>query len=56
MGAILGLDNKPIREMVCPKCGAGPERRTPSGGFGEPHLVCLCGYEFQELKCLIIAP
>lgn len=37
------------RAEACPRCGAGPEQRTPSAGFGTPHDVCrLCGYEFLE--------
>ena len=31
----------------CPRCGAGPERRVASAGFGSPHPVCgRCGWEF----------
>ena len=31
----------------CPRCGAGPERRVSSSGFGEPHPVCgRCGHEW----------
>lgn len=55
---ILGPDGKPAKAeiTVCPQCGSGPDRRTPSGGFGEVHLLCLCGYDFEkELKCQPIA-
>ncbi len=32
----------------CPRCGAGPERRVASGGFGAPHPVCgQCGHDFH---------
>ena len=49
---IIGLDGKDVREAPCPKCGASPDKREPSGGFGVPHLVCrVCAYEFKELKC-----
>ena len=31
----------------CPQCGAGPERRVASAGFGLPHPVCgKCGHEW----------
>ena len=31
----------------CPQCGAGPERRVASAGFGLPHPVCnRCGHEW----------
>lgn len=34
----------------CPRCGAGPEKRIPSAGFGRAiHDVCqTCGHEFEE--------
>lgn len=33
----------------CPTCGAGPEQRVSSSGFGQPHDVCRrCGHEFAE--------
>lgn len=47
---LVGADGKPARRReskVCPRCGAGPEKRTASAGFGEPHPVCTkCGHEF----------
>ena len=56
MNEILGPDGKtPARDIKydhCPKCGAGSENRVPSSGFGTPHLICKCGYEFEEkLRC-----
>lgn len=31
----------------CPRCGAGPEKRVASAGFGDPHPVCSrCGFEW----------
>jgi uncharacterized protein (DUF983 family) len=50
--AILGPDGQPVaRKAVskaCPNCGAGPEKRVLSGGFGEVHDVCSrCGYEWE---------
>lgn len=31
----------------CPACGAGPEKRVASAGFGVAHPVCgRCGCEF----------
>jgi hypothetical protein len=32
----------------CPRCGAGPEKRTASSGFGTPHPVCSCGFEWFD--------
>jgi len=41
------LASRPTVPKACPGCGAGPERRDLSGGFGEPHDVCVvCGHEF----------
>lgn len=35
--------------MACPRCGAGPDKRTLSAGFGQPHDVCTqCGHDFDE--------
>jgi hypothetical protein len=49
---IVGPDGNPVqsdRFASCPKCGQGPDKRFPSAGFGSPHLVCPCGYEFPNL-------
>lgn len=49
--AIVGPDGKPLRRPAddkCPKCGADPETRVASGGFGTPHPVCPCGFEFFD--------
>lgn len=36
-------------DETCPQCKAGPERRGPSAGFGQPHILCTaCGYRFPE--------
>ena len=52
---IVDPQGRPARRDVdrrCPQCGAGPERRTKSAGFGMPHDVCRqCGHEFKELTC-----
>ncbi len=40
---IVDSQGKPARAAstkTCPKCGAGPEKRIASGGFGVPHPVC----------------
>lgn len=54
MGLIVDATGRTIEDKKaepCPRCARGPEQRVPSGGFGETYLVCLCGYEFKELKC-----
>lgn len=50
---ILDPSGRPARapsSRICPRCGAGPERRVASGGFGGGvHDVCgACGYAFDE--------
>jgi len=49
---ILAPDGTPARlppDATCPKCGAGPDQRVLSAGFGTPHEVCQrCGFEFEE--------
>lgn len=50
---VLGADGKPARRTAqdsrCPQCGASPDKRVLSAGFGEPHDVCrICGHEFDE--------
>ena len=49
---ILDATGKPARAATtasCPQCGAGPDRRVASGGFGLPHPVCAsCGYEWMD--------
>lgn len=48
---ILGSNGQPARKPVavtCPRCGAGPEKRSASSGFGTPHPVCSCGHEWPE--------
>lgn len=36
-------------DKTCPGCGAGSEKRVPSGGFGARHPVCgRCGHEWTE--------
>jgi hypothetical protein len=57
---IVDPNGKPIqsdRFAPCPKCGSGSDRRVPSSGFGTPHLVCFCGYEFEgRLLCQTVTP
>ncbi len=44
---ILDASGKPMRQAKsrnCPRCGAGPEKRVGTGGFGQPkHPVCMGG-------------
>jgi len=42
---IVDAYGKPARQAskACPKCGAGPEKRIASGGYGTPHPVCAGG-------------
>ena len=36
------------RSALCPSCGAWPDQRVASAGFGDPHPVCRkCGHEFH---------
>ena len=44
-----GQPARPVPPNQCPRCGAGRDKRTLSAGFGEPHDVCVCGYEFLEV-------
>lgn len=43
---------RPARKAVdetCPRCGASPEVRVASSGFGVPHPVCtVCGHEWPD--------
>ena len=44
-----GQPARPPASRACPKCGAGPDRRQASGGFGAVHDVCgNCGHAFDE--------
>lgn len=51
---IVDPSGRPAREALkksknCPRCGAGPEKRIASGGFGkEPHPICPCGHEWLD--------
>lgn len=48
---ILDTHGQPARRAVpdvCPQCGADPDERRPSGGFGVPWPVCACGYEWKD--------
>jgi len=54
--AILAPNGKPARTKAsehCPRCGAKPEKRVASSGFGAAHPVCgSCGHEFvDEVWC-----
>jgi hypothetical protein len=56
---LVGPDGKPVQSEAhapCPRCGRSADKRVPSGGFGQPYLVCLCGYEFKGLLCPSITP
>lgn len=52
---IVDPSGKPARQAVdtaCPKCGAGPDKRVASCGFGTPSTLCSrCGYDFHEVWC-----
>lgn len=51
---ILDPSGKPARKPTaaddtCPHCGAGPDTRGPSCGFGTPKPVCgRCGYTWHN--------
>lgn len=50
---ILNPHGQPARPQIdpdapCSRCGAGPEKRKPSSGFGIPHPVCECGNEWHD--------
>jgi uncharacterized protein (DUF983 family) len=49
---IVDASGKPARRpetTQCPQCGAGPDRRRLSSGFGFPHDICgACGHDFPE--------
>lgn len=49
---IVAPDGRPARlpkDARCPQCGAGPDERVPSSGFGTAHDVCQrCAHEFTE--------
>jgi hypothetical protein len=48
---ILDAQGQPIRTATteaCPRCGAAPDTRVPSAGFGTPHPVCPCGFEWLD--------
>jgi rubredoxin len=51
-GGIVAPDGRPARTpktAQCPQCGADPDQRVPSAGFGTPLDVCqACGHEFKE--------
>ena len=50
---IVDPQGKPARkaaDTACPQCGAPPERRVASSGFGTPTTLCgKCGHDFQEV-------
>lgn len=37
--------SRPV-DTSCPRCGKGADTRVASAGFGSPHPVCPCGYEW----------
>jgi uncharacterized protein (DUF983 family) len=49
---ILDPSGKPIRvaaEARCPQCGAGPDRRVLTSGFGPPKTACgVCGRAVED--------
>lgn len=43
------VTNGAPRPVPCPQCGADPECRVASSGFGVAHPVCRrCGYEWMD--------
>jgi len=37
------------KDASCPRCGAPPEKRGPSGGFGIRRPLCYgCGYRWED--------
>jgi hypothetical protein len=52
---ILDAQGKPLPrlrlrrdENRCPKCGAGPDRRQNTAGFGAPVICCGdCGHHYE---------
>jgi transposase-like protein len=50
--AILDASGKPARtanDTGCPQCGAGPDKRGPSCGFGVRRPVCtVCGWKWED--------
>jgi len=49
---ILDPSGKPVqtaKDASCPRCGAPPEKRGPSGGFGIRRPLCYgCGYRWED--------
>lgn len=49
--SIVAPDGRPARQAEsrnCPRCGAGPERRMNTAGFGAPVICCSsCGYHYE---------
>ncbi len=49
---IVDASGRPARKAAsdrCPRCGAGPDKRVASGGFGKlPHPICCCGHEWPD--------
>ena len=49
---ILDASGKPARQAIdasCPQCGAGPEKRVASCGFGVRRPCCgKCGFVWQD--------
>lgn len=49
---IVDPSGKPARQAIdasCPQCGAGPDKRGPSCGFGVRRPCCLaCGFVWQD--------
>jgi uncharacterized protein (DUF983 family) len=44
-----GRPARQAADLPCPQCGAGPDHRVPSCGFGTPRPVCArCGYEWVD--------
>ncbi len=49
---IVDPSGKPARTSAdarCPRCGAGPERRVLTSGFGPANVACgQCGHDVEE--------
>lgn len=52
MPVLVRPDGRPARtpsDAKCPRCGAGPDQRVKTAGFGKPAECCQrCAFEFKE--------
>lgn len=43
-----GRPARQTADTACPRCGKDAKARVASAGFGTPHPVCPCGYEWFD--------